>query len=145
LRCLAAGRPTISTDLVHTVEIPTLDPRNWSLLRAGGDALPVGVSIDLLDEDHSLRLAIRRLATDASLRKTLGSGAYALWGDRFRLERMIDGYTRVIGDAPKSPQPRGAATLPEHLRSTGFEHARQVMHDAGLSVDVPALFTAKRD
>ena len=32
LRCLAAGKPTISTDLVHTVDIPTLDPRNWSVL-----------------------------------------------------------------------------------------------------------------
>ena len=32
LRCLAAGKPTISTDLVHTVDIPTLDPRNWSVI-----------------------------------------------------------------------------------------------------------------
>ena len=32
LRCLAAGKPTISTDLVHTVDVPTLDPRNWSVL-----------------------------------------------------------------------------------------------------------------
>ena len=32
LRCQAAGKPTISTDLVHTGDIPTLDPRNWSVL-----------------------------------------------------------------------------------------------------------------
>ncbi len=34
LRSLAAGKPTISTDLVHTVDVPTLDPRNWSVLSA---------------------------------------------------------------------------------------------------------------
>src|SRR5688572_21170527 len=45
LRCLAAGKPTISTDLVHTVDVPTLDPRNWSVLAGGGaasEAKPVG-------------------------------------------------------------------------------------------------------
>ena len=54
LRCLAAGKPTISTDLVHTVDVPTLDPRDWSVLAAtrkdaGGprEAAPVGVSIDI--------------------------------------------------------------------------------------------------
>ena len=34
LRCLAAGRPTVITDLVHTVDIPAFDPRTWTLLHA---------------------------------------------------------------------------------------------------------------
>ena len=103
LRCLAAGRPTISTDLVHTVDIPTLDPRNWSVLaspNAGtskdkrdleSETKPVGVSIDILDEDHSLTLAMRRLATDEGLRARLGANARELWQRRFRLEAMAAG------------------------------------------------------
>ncbi len=60
------------------------------------EAKPVGVSIDILDEGHSLKLAIRRLATDEKLRATLGSNARALWSERFRLEGMVAGYQRVI-------------------------------------------------
>jgi hypothetical protein len=34
LRAVAAGRPTIVTDLVHTVDVPAVDPRNWITLHA---------------------------------------------------------------------------------------------------------------
>ena len=107
LRCLAAGKPTISTDLVHTVDVPTLDPRNWALLVApaetnaalGGpvsEADAIGVSIDILDEMHSLKLAMRRLGTNRELRSTLGANAQTLWANQFRLETMVEGYQRVI-------------------------------------------------
>ena len=60
LRCLAAGRPTLITDLTQLADVPTLDPRGWRVLQAAGAAhAPVAVSIDLLDEDHSLQLAHR--------------------------------------------------------------------------------------
>jgi glycosyltransferase involved in cell wall biosynthesis len=139
LRCLAAGKPTISTDLVHTVDVPTLDPRDWSVLDARLKSRPtdetsigpVGVSIDILDEDHSLRLAIRRLATDAKLRSTLGSNAKALWAERFRLERMAAGYRETIARAIETPIPAPdiRATLPPHLRSSGTEHAESLVKE----------------
>ena len=158
LRCLAAGKPTISTDLVHTVDIPTLDPRNWSVLAGlsavarqiqralarpavpgeGGrpalrrGAAPVGVSIDILDEDHSLKLAIRRLATDEKLRVMLGSNARALWAERFRLEGMVAGYRRVIAQllqAPPRAMPMRLKTLPLHLRASGTEHAESMVRE----------------
>jgi hypothetical protein len=135
------------------VDVPTLDPRSWSLLAglkagtthtsaaagtpdagaaagmtdadarpaSGGEPRPVGVSIDVLDEDHSLKLAIRRLAADDGLRAALGAAAWALWADRFSLARMVDGYRRAIGlalDAPAAARTVDAA-LPQHLRSTG--------------------------
>ena len=125
LRCLAAGRPAISTDLVHTVDIPTLDPRNWSVLSGAKDASPVGASIDILDENHSLTLAMRRLATDEGLRVRLGANARELWQRRFRLESMAAGYedaiTRALQTAP--PEPVARMNLPVHLRSTGTEYA----------------------
>ena len=155
LRCLAAGKPTISTDLVHTVDVPTLDPRNWSVLaglsavvrrdpasfgetgttmdavETASDAKPVGVSIDILDEGHSLKLAIRRLATDEKLRATLGSNARALWAERFRLEGMVAGYQRVIAQLLQAPPERAdrLTTLPLHLRSSGAEHAESIVKE----------------
>jgi glycosyltransferase involved in cell wall biosynthesis len=154
LRCLAAGKPTISTDLVHTVNIPTLDPRNWAVLDArlksrpaeqesASEALsteqepladtigPVGVSIDILDEDHSLKLAMRRLATDGKLRATLGANARMIWNDRFRLEPMVAGYQRVIGQLLQdASEPAGHRTrLPLHLRSNGAEHAESIVKE----------------
>ena len=128
LRCLAAGKPTISTDLVHTIDVPTLDPRDWSTL-AGPK--PVGVSIDILDEDHSLKLAIRRLAADERLRASLGANARTLWSEEFRLERMAAAYLEVIartlqGNALSS---EGRAILPPHLRSTGTEHGDNLVNE----------------
>ena len=140
LRCLAAGKPTISTDLVHTVDVPTLDPRNWSVLAglsAGPEARhydrcrPVGVSIDILDEGHSLKLAIRRLATDEKLRVVLGSNARALWSERFRLEDMVAGYQRLVAQLLQAP-PADAnrlKTLPIHLRASGAEHAESLVRE----------------
>ena len=140
LRCMAAGKPTISTDLAHTVDVPMLDPRNWSVL-AGAPAVPrqepateakpVGASIDILDESHSLKLAIRRLATDEKLRDMLSSNAKALWAERFRLDRMVAGYEQVIARLVQEPPRRIDAleTLPLHLRATGLEHAESLVRE----------------
>jgi glycosyltransferase involved in cell wall biosynthesis len=149
LRCLAAGRPTITTDLAHTVDIPTLDPRDWSVLEARlkpratdweprgseQEVGPAGVSIDILDEDHSLQLAMRRLATDAGLRATLSDNARTLWRERFDLDRMVSAYRDVISRALSSPSPHGLTRppLPVHLLQDGTEHAERLLREAGLS------------
>jgi glycosyltransferase involved in cell wall biosynthesis len=140
LRCLAAGKPTISTDLAHTVDIPTLDPRNWSA-RSGlsssvsVNTAPVGISIDILDEAHSLKLALRRLASDEKLRGMLGANARELWRVRFQLESMVAGYAGAIEDTIQTPVATAAATsLPQHLRSTGTEQAEALLQEVcGLS------------
>ena len=161
LRCLAAGKPTISTDLVHTVDVPTLDPRDWTVLDArlksrpteqrkprpteqrksrptdGAPTIddtptgPVGVSIDILDEDHSLKIAIRRLATDENLRTSLGFNARALWSERFSLERMVAGYQSAIASAIQTTTTDAEihAALPLHLRSSGAEHAESLARE----------------
>ena len=41
LRCLAAGRPTIVTDQLTMVDVPTLDPRHWQLQHTREDAASV--------------------------------------------------------------------------------------------------------
>jgi hypothetical protein len=89
------------------------------------------VSIDILDEGHSLKLALRRLATDEKLRIALGSNARALWTRRFKLEAMAEGYRTVIAQilhaAPRTAG--GLEALPEHLRANGTEHAESLVKE----------------
>ena len=144
LRCLSAGRVTVITDLVHLVDIPAFDPRTWSVLHAPSprpaDAVqpapiePACVSIDILDEDHSLRLAMRRLAGDPRLRATLARRAYALWNERFTLDRMIAGYRNLIETALAAPVPDAVrrSRWPAHFVATGTEHATRLMLRMGL-------------
>lgn len=120
LRSLALGRATVITDLVHLVDVPTLDPRTWRTSATPGaapDAPPVAVSIDITDEAHSLRLALRRLATDEPLRAGLGAAASAHWQRHHTVAGMAADYDRVIARALTLPAP--APPLPAHLTDAG--------------------------
>ena len=159
LRALAAGKPTVITDLVHLTGFGSLDPRTWAVqagtrdLGSGiGDAgagignegsgsrdqrsarspipdprSPICVAIDILDEDHSLRLAMRRLAVDADLRARLGRTAREYWAREHTVDRMAEDYERVIAEAvkagegrPTHPGPDGTAKLRELLTPFGM-------------------------
>lgn len=140
LRCLAAGKPTVVIDLAH-VDVPSLDPRTWTLNEsthrhtsdpraANRDPRtatrePVCVAIDIVDEDHSLRLALRRLARDAELRASLGRAAAAWWLREHAPERMFEDYRRVIplAIARRAPRPN----LPAHLVDDGDRTLRRLL------------------
>jgi glycosyltransferase involved in cell wall biosynthesis len=157
LRCLAGGRPTIVTDLAHTVDVPGYDPRSWTVPFAPStrvDALgwPVRddaacVAVDLLDEEHSLRLAMQRLATDRRLRERLGTEARQLWQRRFTLERMSGAYLDVIEAAMQQPpRPASQLDLPAHFRADHSEHALTLLRDIGLSESqLSGLIAGQRD
>jgi glycosyltransferase involved in cell wall biosynthesis len=132
LRCLGAGQPTLITDLAHLADVPTLDPRGWRLVResaAAGDA--VAIAIDVLDEDHSLQLALERLASDAPLRQRLGRRARQWWEAHHRLEHMADDYERVMRQAIVTSAPKAA--LPPHLLADGTHHAHELAGEFGVS------------
>jgi glycosyltransferase involved in cell wall biosynthesis len=140
LHALAAGRATIVTDLVHLADTPSLDPRTWT---ANGDARcarrasPVCVAIDILDEDHSLRLAMRRLAADADLRAALGAAAREWWTREHSLEAMVADYERVMRDAASRPDP--VVELPAHMRNAGDRRLRALLEPFG----VPSPLTSR--
>ena len=157
LRCIAAGRPTIVTDLAHTAHVPAYDPRGWAVVRTPArrtDAAgwpvpdePVCVSIDLLDEDHSLQLAMQRLATDAPFRLRLGHDARAYWSERHTLAGMVSAYVTLLDAALTAPMPDPAAVaaLPAHFRSDGTEHASRLLQTMGLDeTAIAALWTGER-
>jgi glycosyltransferase involved in cell wall biosynthesis len=165
LRALAAGLPTITIDLAHVTDVPSLDPRTWHLnyptlgsrapspesrapsadsgertaesgnrradrgeRTAASD--PVTVAIDILDEDHSLRLAMRRLASDAELRARLGADGRRYWQREHSVDAMLADYRRVLPVAAARPAPRPA--LPPHLVNDGAELLRKLTREAGL-------------
>lgn len=133
LRMLAAGLPTVVVDSVHHTEIVTLDPRTWrcheplQTLGLNPELQAVAVAIDILDEDHSLRLALRRLASDAEFRAQLGQTARQHWVSNHTVERMADEYNRVIAKALTLEAPTTA--LPEHLRPDAQEHADRIISE----------------
>lgn len=125
LRAIAAGRTTIVTDLAHQGDVPTLDPRGWRRLDVHADPRPpVAVSIDVLDEAHSVELALERLAGDAGLRRTLGRAARAWWEAHHRLPPMAQAYDALVAEAMARPAP--AAPLPRHLTDDGMERLRRL-------------------
>ena len=147
LRCISAGRPTVVTDVADRVDVPSLDPRDWHVRRAtprassGGRAVgdPACVSVDIVDEEHSLRLAMRRLARDPPLRTRIGEGARQLWESRFRLERFVDDFERAITkalDVPRSGVRR--ENLPAHLTADGSERVKMLLAPFGLQPSVMA-------
>jgi glycosyltransferase involved in cell wall biosynthesis len=127
LRALAAGVATVITDLAHLGDVPSLDPRTWTKNEGVGDLCCV--AIDILDEDHSLRLAMRRLAQDAALRETLGRAGQAWWEREHSLEAMVEDYVRLIDSAAGRPaEARNAGEGgPDHLRPDGDAQLRALL------------------
>ena len=114
LRALAAGKPSVVIDLLQTSDLPSLDPRTWDS-RGLGD--PVMVAVDILDEAHSLGLAMRRLAQDAALRRSLGGSARRYWMREHAPDGMLADYERLLEAARGKPAP--VPDLPQHLREEG--------------------------
>jgi glycosyltransferase involved in cell wall biosynthesis len=119
LQCLSAGRPTVISDLAHLVDIPST----------------VALRVDVLDEDASLLHAMRQLATDASLRDSLGREGHAYWAAHHTPEVMAADYRRIIKDAASRPAPV-VADLPKHFTEDYFGGAREVLDRFGVEVDL---------
>jgi glycosyltransferase involved in cell wall biosynthesis len=144
IRALAAGKPTVVNDLTHLVDLPTLDPRTWTVQVASVAAADatrawrredaVAVAIDILDEDHSLAIAMRRLALDAGLRADLGAAARRQWAAGHTVEHMAADYERAIQTAAAAPA-RPDRPLPRHVTVDGTALARRLAAEVGVAVD----------
>ncbi len=139
LRALAAGVATIITDLVHLGHVPSVDPRTWRSNftvdgpSSGSHGPPIAATVDIVDEDHSLRLAMRRLATDASLRNALARAGQDYWRREHTVDAMVADYERVMAIAAARPDP--APQLPEHMVDRGEGTLRALL--APLGLDAP--------
>jgi glycosyltransferase involved in cell wall biosynthesis len=142
LRCLAAGQATMITELAHLGDVPTLDPRGWRVLDTSRQTRePVAVSIDILDEDQSLQLALERLVSDDRLRVQLGRSARAWWTSHHQLTTTADAYMDVIRDAIGIAVPH--PMLPGHLIADGTARLRELAADLGIEDRVASLFPTR--
>jgi glycosyltransferase involved in cell wall biosynthesis len=145
LRALAAGKPTIVNDLAHLTDLPTLDPRTWEVQVAATGAADatrvwrreeaIAVAVDVLDEDHSLAIAMRRLALDATLRAELGAAARRHWASGHTVQHMADDYERAIQAAAAAPAHPGRP-LPAHVIEDHTGLARRLAAEVGVAVDL---------
>jgi glycosyltransferase involved in cell wall biosynthesis len=134
LRCLAAGKPTVTVDLWHLSDVPSLDPRTWqpNTSTTAGPSDPCTVAIDILDEEHSLRLALRRLGTDSDARRALGQAARRYWAANHSIATMASDYLRLIATAAQLPAVRHVGTLPAHLTNDASRTLREVIAEIGV-------------
>jgi glycosyltransferase involved in cell wall biosynthesis len=130
LQCLAAARPTVISDLAHLADIPTLDPRSRRPSHASAE--PVAMAIDLIDEDESLRLAMRALAGEPRLRASLARAGHAYWSAQHTLEAMTDDYHRLIAAAAARPAPV-VTDLPSHFTDDHSRLARDITRAFGMA------------
>ena len=141
LTAMAAGKPTVVADCAHLVDIPSLDPRDWkprgiaspTPTSAKPERDPVCVTIDMVDEEHSLRLAFRRLAKDARLRATLGGNAKTLWATRFSADRIVNDIDAAVTRALAVPlEAVSRPGFPPHLLADGSNDVRSGLESLGL-------------
>jgi len=148
LTAMAAGKPTVIADHAHLVDVPSLDPRDWQPRRVASPAEksrdlakdPTCVTIDMVDEGHSLKLALRRLAEDSQLRSRLGANAKNLCATRFSADRMVnvmeDAVTRALAVPPEAVR---RPDFPPHLLADGTDVARSTLEGLGLPPELSGL------
>jgi len=129
LRALAAARPTVTLELAHTTHVPALDPRTWQAWQPWDRADPVTVALDVLDEDHSLRLAMRRLAVDSELRDRIGRRARTYWEQEHTPAHMVRAYQQALAQAASTPAP--VDPLPRALAEPATAHTDRLLAPFG--------------
>ena len=135
LLAMAAGRPAIVYETTVTTAWPTLDPQTWQPRGLSGTAEPIAISIDPLDDEHSLMLAIRRLASDAALRQRLGRAGEQWWRANATPAHAATAWERIVEEAVATPPPSRPSGWPPHLDADGTEQARQILGELGVTVD----------
>jgi hypothetical protein len=131
---MAASRAVVVLETESTAGWPALDPQTWQP-RGWTGKRPIVVSVDPRDEEHSLSLALRRLARDAALRSALGSAAYEWWQQHATLDHAMVAWRSILEEAVSATPPARPANWPQHLSADGTERARELLGAFGVTVD----------
>jgi hypothetical protein len=134
LASMAAGKTVVVFEAENAARWPALDPQTWQP-RGWSSDRPVVVSIDPRDEEHSLALALRRLANERALRDELGAAAYAWWREHGTVARAAEAWQAIFDEATSLAPPPRPPDWPPHLTADGTERARQLLAELGATVD----------
>jgi hypothetical protein len=105
---MAAGKPVVVLETQGTADWPALNPQTWQP-RGPTPAAPIVVSVDPLDEEHSLALAFGRLATDPALRLALATAAHNWWHDHATPQHAAADWERILREAASPATPASGA------------------------------------
>jgi glycosyltransferase involved in cell wall biosynthesis len=119
LRCLAAERATVVTDLAHMVDVPADAVRR----------------VDVWDEERSLVTAMRTLASDRTIRDRVARAGHAYWAAHHTLDAMAADYQRVLAAAASRRAP-APVDLPEHFTADYSDRAHAVARELGVTIDL---------
>ncbi|MEQ1760426.1 MAG: hypothetical protein ABL986_19105 [Vicinamibacterales bacterium] len=139
LSAMAAGKAVIVFEGEATADWPAFDPQTWRTRDVLAQMTPVVVSIDPRDEQHSLTLALRGLASDGPRRHALGTAAREWWTRHATPARAVSDWMRLLEEAAATPLPSLPPDWPPHLHVDGAEHLRRVTREMGLTGSVPGL------
>jgi hypothetical protein len=135
----AAGRVVIVAETESTAGWPALDPQTWqgrAVAAAGGSDEPaMAISIDPRDEEHSLMLALTRVASDGALRRALGTAARAWWVRQGTVAHAVAAWRVILDEAvalDAAPRPPG---WPRHLDDDGSRLATALLAELGVAPD----------
>ena len=131
---MAAGRPVIVFEMETTAGWPALDPQTWQLRGALAVGPPIVISIDPRDEQHSLVMALRRLAGDLDLRQSLAAAAHDWWRTHATHAHAMAGWHHVLQQAAALPRRRPAPAVAASV-DDGTAVARAILSEMGTSVD----------
>jgi len=133
---MAAGKPVVAMEIEATADWPALDPQTWRPRGLGATAAPIAVTIEPRDEEHSLMLAMRRLATDLPLREQLGHAAHTWWQANATPAHAAAAWSQVLEEAGSLAPPLRPPDWPKHLGADGTELARAILSEFGLQSDI---------
>jgi len=105
--------------------LPHFDAMSAAREQGVEDLVTIARYVDVLDEAHSLTLAVKRLATDAALRARLGAAARAHWLAHHTVETMAARYEEVMREV--AARPDRDPVLPCHLRPDAAALARALV------------------
>jgi hypothetical protein len=134
IAAMAGARAVVVFETEHTAGWPALDPQTW-LPRGWTGGPPIVVSVDPRDEEHSLSLALRRLASDPTLRQSLGDAAFAWWRSHATVDHATTAWRSILAEAAALSPSRRPAGWPAHLSADGTARARQILDECGAAVD----------
>ena len=136
IRCLAAGKPTVISDLVHLGDVPALDLRSMTVACTDPTAgEPVCVAIELNNDIPMLRLALVDLAGNAALRGRLGAAARRYWAAHATMDLMAHDYDAALDRVSTLPDPARPAGWPAHLADNGTATVQRITAAMGVPFD----------
>ena len=129
---MAAQKTVVVLEVEATADWAALDPQTWQP-RGWSAEPPIVISIDPRDEEHSLLLAIKRLARDARLRESLAASGHEWWRANATVNHAVRAWEAILKDASKA-----APAQPPRDDRHGADHSdgvRATLAEFGVSVD----------